>query len=121
MSNETTNPFDPYDEAIQGTLLALQHLILETDAAVTTAIRYGMPFFFYKGKRFCYLWVHKKLNQPYIGFIHSQHLSHPKLLLEKRASIKIMLFNPEKDLPVRTIRQLVQASIDLYKNGMLPT
>jgi hypothetical protein len=48
------------DEPVKGTLLALRESILRQDGDVTGAWKYGMPFFCYKGKMFCYLWMHKK-------------------------------------------------------------
>jgi hypothetical protein len=57
------------DEPIKGCLLALRQIILSQDKEVTNVWKYGMPFFCYKGKMFCYLWFHKKHKQPYIGIV----------------------------------------------------
>ena len=51
------------DEPTKGTLLALREIILCQDKDITNVWKYGMPFFCYKGKMFCYLWLHKKLKQ----------------------------------------------------------
>jgi predicted RNA binding protein YcfA (HicA-like mRNA interferase family) len=33
--------------------------------------------------------------------------------------MKIMLFDPKKDLPLKTIEKILQQAIDLYKNGVI--
>lgn len=52
--------------------------------------------FCYKGKMFCYLWVHKKLHQPYTSIVEGKHLNQPGLMIEKRSIMKIMLYDPAK-------------------------
>lgn len=103
------------DEPVKGCLLALRDLILSTDKDITAAWRYGMPFFYYRKKMFCYLWVHKKSKQPYLGMVEGKALSHPALISENRSRMKIMLFDPQKDLPVRTIKRILKDAIEFYK------
>jgi hypothetical protein len=105
-------------------LLALKEIILRQDKNITTAWKYGMPFFCYtnssgKNKMFCYLWVHKKLNQPYIGIVEGKHFDHPTLLQEGRSRMKIMLFDPEEDLPVKIIEQIIKQAVELYTSGKI--
>ncbi|MDN3580997.1 DUF1801 domain-containing protein [Mucilaginibacter flavus] len=107
------------DEPVRSCLLALREIILKQDDAVTAAWKYGMPFFCYKGKMFCYLWVHKKVLQPYIGIVEGQRIEHPNLIIEKRARMKIMLFDAEKDLPVKTIEAVLKQALELYKTGVI--
>jgi hypothetical protein len=76
-------------------------------------------FFCYKGKMFCYLWVHKKYLQPYIGIVEGKRIEHSDLIIEKRSRMKIMLFDPSEDLPVKTIKLILKQAIDLYKTGEL--
>jgi hypothetical protein len=106
-------------EPVKSCLLALREIILSRDSAVTNAWKYGMPFFCYKGKMFCYLWVHKKYKQPYIGIVEGKRINHPKLIIEKRSRMKIMLFDPGKDLPIRTIKSILKEALNLYKTGVI--
>jgi len=106
-------------EPVKSCLLALRQIILAHDKDITDAWKYGMPFFYYKGKMFCYLWVHKKLQQPYLGMVEGKHLSHPELIVEKRSRIKIMLFDAEKDLPLKKIKTILQDAINLYTTGVV--
>jgi Domain of unknown function (DU1801) len=105
------------NEPVKGCLLALREIILSQDKDVSSAWKYGMPFFCYKGKMFCYLWIHKKYRQPYIGIVEGKRFDHPALIIEKRSRMKIMLFDPDKDLPIKTIADILQQAINLYKTG----
>lgn len=106
-----------HDEPIKSCLIALREIILQQDPEITPAWKYGMPFFCFKGKMFCYLWVHKKHLQPYIGMVEGKHLEHPELLIEKRSRMKIMLFDPNADLPIDRLELILQQALDLYRTG----
>ena len=109
------------DEPIRGCLLAIKDIILKQDQNISAEWKYGMPFFCYKGKMFCYLWVHKKYHQPYIGIVEGQRFDHPGLIIEKRSRMKIMLFEADKDLPVQTINAILKQALDLYRTGVIKT
>lgn len=119
MSAELDHFYLEKAEPVRSCLLALREIILKQDKDISAALKYGMPFFCYKGKMFCYLWVHKKLHQPYIGIVEGKRLTHPDLIMEKRSRMKIMLFNAAEDLPLETINTILQQAIDLYKNGVV--
>ena len=95
------NWFLQKDEPLKSCLQFLRGYILRQDAGITEAWQYGMPFYCYKGKRVCYLWVHKKYHQPYIGIVEGKKINHPDLITEKRARMKILLLDPAKDIPIR--------------------
>ncbi|MBC7888602.1 MAG: DUF1801 domain-containing protein [Ferruginibacter sp.] len=112
-------PLDNYflqqQEPVKSCLLALRELVLKYDDNITGAWKYGMPFFCYKGRMFCYLWVHKKYSLPYLGIVEGKHIDHPRLIAEKRAKMKILLLDPSKDIPVKTIFVILKDAIRLYK------
>ena len=116
---ELDNFYLHQDEPTKGTLLALREIILEQDKDVTNAWKYGMPFFCYKGKMFCYLWFHKKYKQPYIGIVEGNRFDEPFLIQEVRSRMKIMLLDPNEDLPLQTIENILQKAINLYKTGLI--
>ncbi len=107
------------EEPIKGTLLALKEIILKEDADITNVLKYGMPFFCYKGKMFCYLWIHKKLKQPYIGIVEGKHFEESFLIQEDRSRMKIMLFDANTDLPLERIEAVIEKAINLYKSGII--
>jgi Domain of unknown function (DU1801) len=119
MINDLDNFYLQQDEPVKSCLLALREIILAQDEHITAAWKYGMPFFCYKGKMFCYLWVHKKLHQPYLGIVEGKHIDHPQLVMEKRSRMKTMLFDAGKDLPIKTIRAILKEAIGLYKTGTI--
>src|ERR1700709_849854 len=107
------------EEPVKSCLLFLREHILNYDKNITEAWKYKMPFFCYKGKMFCYLWVHKKLHQPYIGIVEGNRIDHPMLIIEKRARMKIMLLEADQDLPVEIIEDILKQAIELYKTGIV--
>jgi len=106
-------------EPIKGTLLELKEIILKQDKDITNVLKYGMPFFCYKGKMFCYLWIHKKLKQPYIGIVEGKHFEQSFLIQEDRSRMKIMLFDADEDLPIERIEKVLQQALNLYKSGII--
>lgn len=118
-TDELTKFYLQHKEPSLGCLLALRNIILAQDQEITAAWKYRMPFFCYKGKMFCYLWVQKKSGWPYIGIVEGKNISHPALVIEKRSRMKIMLFDPRHDLPVVMIEAILQEAINLYKTGVV--
>ncbi|MCR8559466.1 DUF1801 domain-containing protein [Mucilaginibacter sp. BJC16-A38] len=102
------------NEPVKGCLQFLRDLILNHDKNITEAWKYGMPFYCYKGKMFCYLWVHKKTHSPYIGIVEGRKIEHPLLVIEDRARMKIMQLNAGDDIPVETIKAILKMAIDIY-------
>jgi hypothetical protein len=112
---ETDNYYNRQAEPIRSCLLALHKFILSTNNDISEAWKYGMPFFCYRKKMFCYLWIDKKINQPYIGFVEGRKMEHPQLIAGNRARMKIMIIDPNKDLPVKTIKKIVQTALVFYE------
>jgi hypothetical protein len=102
------------DEPLKGCLLFLRNHILAYDKNITEAWKYRMPFFCYKGKMFCYLWVNKITHQPYLGMVEGRKLEHPLLIIEKRSRMKIMILAAEEDIPVDTIDTILNMAVKLY-------
>lgn len=119
--NELTNFYLKQPEPVKSTFLALKDIIMQQDEQVTAAWKYGMPFFCFKGKMFCYLWFHKKYNKPYLGIVHGIYFNEPFLIQEKRSKMKIMLINAEDDLPILAIENILQKAVGLYKLGIIQT
>ena len=115
MLRPVDNYFLQKEEPARSCLQFLRQYILACDPNITEAWSYGMPFFLYKGKRFCYLWMHKKYLQPYIGIVDGNKIIHPDLIVEKRARMKIMLVDPGKNIPVKKIEQLLKTVLGIYK------
>ena len=102
-------------EPAKSCLLALRQVILQEDKAVTETTKWGMPCFCYSRKNFCFLWTDKTTGEPYILFVEGNQLQHPSLEQGNRAKMKILRVDPNKDLPIESIRQLIQQALNVYK------
>lgn len=107
------------EEPIKGTFLALKEIILKQDKDITNVLKYGMPFFCYKGKMFCYLWIHKKYRKPYLSIVEGKYFDEPFMLQEARSRMKIMLLDAEEDLPLEQIESVLIKALNLYKSGII--
>ena len=110
------------EEPVKSCLESLRHLIRQQNSDIVEVWRYKMPFYCYKradgvDQRFCYLWVDKKRQRPYIGIVEGKHFDHPDLISEKRSRMKIIVFDPNEDLPVKKIESILKQAIDLCQNG----
>lgn len=56
---------------------------------------------------------------PYLRIVEGKQLSHPNLLIEKRWRMKIMLLDPTRDLPIKTIKSILKEALDLYREGVV--
>ncbi len=115
MLNPIDNWYAQQEEPGRSCLQFMRAHILKQDKDLTETWKYGMPMFCYKEKMYCYLWVHKKIGKPYLGLVEGKRFDHPALLLEKRARMKILLLDPHKDLPIKTINLLLRQMLAFYK------
>lgn len=102
------------EEPLRSCLQFLRELILQQDKGMTEAWKYKLPFYCYNEKMFCYLWIHKKYQQPYIGFMDGTKMTHPDLLIENRSRIKILLIDPNKDIPIKKINAIIKMALRFH-------
>ncbi|WP_231427571.1 DUF1801 domain-containing protein [Pedobacter sp. Leaf250] len=112
MLNPLDNFFEQKDEPIKGCLQYLRLLLIGYED-ITEHWKYGLPFYYYKGKMFCYIWIHKKYRQPYIGLVDGNKIDHEDLLREKRARMKILLINHLEDIPEKKIKSILRQALYL--------
>lgn len=105
-------------EPVKSCLLALRSLILNQDSNLTETWKYKMPCFCFKQKQFCYLWIDKKTHEPYILMVDGKLLKHPALEQGGRLRMKIFRVNTTKDLPVKTIKQILKEGLVLHRTGL---
>jgi hypothetical protein len=119
MAEQLDNYYLDNEEPNKGCLLALRSIILDQDTNVTETRKWGMPCFCYKKKIFCYLWTDKNTYEPYILMAEGKYLDHPELEAGDRSRMKIFRVNPNKDLPIRAIENILQKALDLYRTGTI--
>lgn len=109
------------EEPNKSCLLTLRSILLEQDIHVTETRKYGMPCFCYKKKMFCYLWTDKKTKEPYLLLVEGNLLDHPLLEKGDRSRMKIFRVDPNKDLPIVLLKDLLGMALDLYRKGIVKT
>ena len=112
MLNPLDNYFEQKDQPMKGCLQYLRSLLIGYEG-ITEHWKYRMPFYYHKGKMFCYLWIHKKHQQSYIGLVDGNKIDHEDLLQEKRARMKILLINHHEDIPKEKIKSILNQALAL--------
>lgn len=57
--------------------------------------------------------VSQKVQTTVHIWVDGNLIEHPDLLKEKRARMKILLFDPTKDLPIAKIKQILEMALKL--------
>jgi hypothetical protein len=107
------------EEPVQSCLLALRDIILEHDPDVSETRKWNMPCFTYRKKMFCFLWTEKRSNEPYILMVEGNYLKHPLLERGTRLRMKILRISPTADIPIKTVKSILDDALDLYKKGII--
>jgi len=109
MINDLEKAYAKQEEPNRSCLFALREIILGLSPELTESLKYGMPFFSYKGKMFCYFWKDKKTKEPYVGVMKGSLITHSKLEQGNRSMIKIFRIDPNKDIPIKELTTVLQA------------
>jgi hypothetical protein len=119
MIEKLQNLYLSKDEPNKSCLLALREIILRKNQFVTETLKWGMPCFCYRKKMFCYLWTDRKTGEPYLLMVEGKYLVHPELEQGSRSRMKILRIDPDKNLPLQTINDLLEKALDLYRTGVI--
>lgn len=96
-------------------MYALREYVLRYNNNITESWKYKMPFFCYKGKMFCFIWLDKKTHLPYLGIVQGKNIEHPLLVKGERSRMKILIIDPSRDLPVKTIDTIFKKSFAILQ------
>lgn len=114
MLREIDNFYLTKEEPVKGCLLALRDIVLNYNSMLEPAWKYRLPCFMYGNHIFCYLWVDKKTQQPYIAIGKGRYIEHPELIQGNRTFVKLLMVDPQKDIPVETIYTIFDMAMKLY-------
>ncbi len=114
MLTQHDNYYLKQEEPFKSCLLALKDIILSLDSEITPEWKYGLPFFYCKKKMFCYFWKDKKTQEPYIGVCKGNEIEHPLLEAGNRKRIKIFRVNPNEDIDVKRIKEILSLVMQKY-------
>jgi hypothetical protein len=115
MLTEHDNYYLKQEEPYKSCLLALKDIILTLDENITPEWKYGLPFFYYKKKMFCYFWKDRKTQEPYIGVCRGKEIEHPLLEIGNRKRMKIFRVNPNEDIDIKSIKEILIEAMTFYK------
>lgn len=107
------------EEPARSCLLALRSIILEQDSNVNETRKWGMPCFCYGKKMFCFLWTDKKTDEPYLLMVEGKNLHHPQLEMGNRSRMKILRIKPNEDIPIKTVRTILDEALNLNRKGII--
>ncbi len=102
------------DSLINDTIHFLKNYISSLDKNLELLKKYGMPFFYYRGKMFCYIWKDKKTKEPYLGFMDGNKLTNVRLEAGNRSRVKILRVNPNIDIDIKVIKEIVFEAIKTH-------
>jgi hypothetical protein len=111
MINDLDQFYLNLEEPAQGCMIALRDVLLSIDDDITPEWKYRLPFFYYKGKMLAYLWKDKLTQEPYIGIANGGAIDHPCLEQGDRKRMKIFRVDPNQDIPVDDIREVIALAI----------
>lgn len=101
-------------EPVRSCLLALRDIICQYNEELEPAWKYRLPCFMLGKKIFCYLWVDRKSHFPYIAIGNGVKIEHPDLIQGDRTFVKLLMIDPNKDIPLETIHVIFDMAMKLY-------
>ena len=101
-------------EPVKSCLLAMKAIILNYNPELEPKWYYRLPCFMYQDQIFCYLWVDKKTQFPYIAIGKGVKIQHPDLIRGKRTFTKLFMVDPNKDIPIEKIHAIFDMAMELY-------
>ena len=108
-------------EPHKSTLLAMRDIVLSKDSKIVESLKYGLPFFNYRGNMFCYFSIEKKINQPYICMCEGLKLDHPLLDQKDRKRMKSLSIDVNEDIPIAVLDSILNDALKLYAEGIIKT
>lgn len=99
-------------EPIRECLLAMKEIILRINSEITHERKYQIPFFYYKGKKLCFLWVDRK--KPLLGFVIDRKLQPLIAGVKRKDTVETILLDPTEDLPIEFVIEKLQQIMALY-------
>ncbi len=113
--NKLDDFFASQEEPAKTCLDALRLIILNIDKEfVTEKWYYRLPCFFYKGQIFCYLFVDKKKQLPYIAMYPGKRLNHTSLEDAGKTQSKILFVDPNEDIDIKLINDVFAEALSWF-------
>jgi hypothetical protein len=114
MLNYLDNYYFSQPEPEQSCLLFLRKFLLRYSPQIEEHWKYTTAFFTYKKKLFCYFSISKKSGALYIGFVDGNKIKHKKLVAEGRTQVRVFYIDPNKDIDIKNIKEILKEACKLY-------
>lgn len=101
--------FDSLDEPERSCLLYLRSFLLTYSENITEQRKNNTPFYYWNKKWLGFISYNPKNKEIYISFANGYKIDHPKLLSEGRKNMKIFYVDPEKDVDVKSLKEILKA------------
>jgi len=111
MSTDPQHYYSKQPEPIQSCLLALKTLIMASNRELTHERRYQIPFFCFRGKKVCFLWVTRK--KVMVGFVEDSSLQPKVPGIKRKDRFETLLLDAGEDIPVELILERLTEKITL--------
>ncbi len=115
MLSELETFFRMKAEPQQSCLYFLRSIITGFHPDIKETYKWKLPFYTLKGKMFCYIWIDKANDQPYICFTRGNEMHHPSLVQGERKKMKAFYVDPYEDIDIETLTTIMNSAISLYK------
>ncbi|HXU26605.1 MAG TPA: DUF1801 domain-containing protein [Bacteroidia bacterium] len=115
IETQLNNYYLKQPEPIQSCLLALKDIILRHDKNITHQRKFQIPFFYYKDKKLCYLWVNKK--KLLFGIVEDKNIYPKKDGIKRKDKMESIQIDPNADIPLDIILGLLKEKIKLYNKS----
>ncbi|MEO9803988.1 MAG: DUF1801 domain-containing protein [Reichenbachiella sp.] len=102
------------EEPAKSCLYALREIVLHFDPNIKETKKYGMPCYLYGEKAFCYIWTDKKSGHPYLLIVEGGKIDHPSLVQGDRARMKTLTIDPNEDIDMSTINEVLVLAKSFY-------
>ena len=112
--NDLLEFYENLPEPNKGCFLALRKIIMDYSNDFSEEWKYKLPFFYYNGKPFCYIWKDKKTTFPYVTFVRSLHINRPELEIGSRKKMKALTINPTEDIDIDTLHEIMKESLQKF-------
>ncbi len=115
MQEQIDNYFYSLDEPCKSCLLFLRRFILDHSSRITESRKFNTPFYYFNKKWLAFISYDPKTKIIYVAFVNGYLIDHPKLLTEGRKKQKIMYIDPEKDINVKALKEILNLACKTYK------
>ncbi|MFK8046721.1 MAG: DUF1801 domain-containing protein [Crocinitomicaceae bacterium] len=114
MLTELESFFRLKPEPQQSCLYFLRSTITSFHPEIRETYKWKLPFYTIRDKMFCYLWIDKLNDQPYVCFTKGAQMSHPSLELGERKKMKAFYVDPYQDIDMTILTEILTEAVLLY-------